>query len=88
MHHLVATKCISIKFFFSPLDHNQDPAWECIQINYNRLLKTLDICRDEHLALERKASSLPKPLFKPTSTTVGSSIFPGNITLFLSFCSV
>ena len=61
------------------LDHDQDPAWECIQINYNRLLKTLDTCRDQHLALERKASSLPKPLFKPTNNPGGpvSSIFPG-----------
>jgi len=60
------------------LDHDQDPAWECIQINYNRLLKTVDTCRDEHLALERKASSLPKPLFKPTIANGNTNIFPDN----------
>lgn len=69
---------ISYNIYFQvQLDHDQDPAWECIQINYNRLLKTVDTCRDEHLALERKASSLPKPLFKPTIANGSTNIFPG-----------
>lgn len=54
------------------LDNEQDFAWECIQISYTKLLKTLDNCRDDHLALERKATSLPKPnIFNGKS-----SVFP------------
>ena len=56
------------------LDHDQDPAWECIQISYNRLLKTFDTCRDEHLTLERKATSLPKPILYNAGAK--TSIFP------------
>ncbi len=47
------------------LDPDQDPAWECIQISYSRLLKSLDTCRDDHLALDRKA--LPKPHIAPAT---------------------
>ncbi len=73
------------------LNHNQDPAWECIQVHYNRLLKMMDACRDQHLANERKATSLPKPnLLPPTAAATATTaplfpqspsshkIFPGN----------
>ena len=58
------------------LNSEQDPAWECIQISYDRLLKMLDQNRDEHLALDRKkamTTNLAKPMFMNKS----ESIFPG-----------
>jgi exocyst complex component 2 len=59
------------------LNSDQDPAWESIQINYTRLLKSMDTCRDDHLTNDRKATSLPKPILFPTSPSkVSSSIFP------------
>ena len=51
------------------LNSEQDPAWECIQISNDRLLRSLDQLRDKHLALDRKTSTLPKPFEK-------SSLFP------------
>lgn len=55
------------------LDNDQDPAWECIQISYNRLLKSLDTCRDDHLALDRKASTKPVTIFNGKSSSIFSS---------------
>ena len=57
------------------LNSEQDPAWECIQISYDRLLRSLDKNRDQHLALDRKATSLPKPIILNKSGN-GGGIFP------------
>ena len=54
------------------LNNDQDPAWETLQISYSRLLKTLDTCLNDHLANERKATSLPKPMF----SSPNKAIFP------------
>ena len=64
------------------LNSEQDPAWECIQISYDRLLKMLDQNRDEHLALDRKkamTTNLAKPMFMNKS----ESIFPGKVSNLL-----
>ena len=63
------------------LNHEQDPAWETLQISYSRLLKTLDTCLNDHLTNERKATSLPKPILMYPNNTANpnnKSIFPSN----------
>ena len=36
-------------FTYFQLQSAGDPAWECLQIEYSRLLKMMDECRDDHV---------------------------------------
>ena len=76
------------------LNHEQDPAWETLQISYSRLLKTLDTCLNDHLTNERKATSLPKPILMYPNNAANrnnKSIFPSNENageLFFPFAQI
>lgn len=51
-----------------------DPAWECLQIQYSRLLKMMDDCRDEHVNKAKHAlTNIPKPFLQTGMTSSPSS---------------
>ncbi|CAB4064857.1 EXOC2 [Lepeophtheirus salmonis] len=55
------------------LNFEGDPGWNLLQINYSRLLKTLNQCKEEHLEHHSATPANPHPLLTPNLVSTHSS---------------
>lgn len=59
-------QCFCLGFLKVQLQSEGDPAWDCLQIQYSRLLKMMDDCRDDHVEKAKHATTnIPKPFHQP-----------------------
>ena len=64
------------------LNHNTDPVWKCVKINYNKLFKNLETFRDENLeAIKNSKTSVS---FADHKTIPQALSFVENMTEFFS----